>query len=114
MNQTHLDLYTDDLYATATGLSQMLDGRISHDAFSRFLSHLEYTSKDLWLQVKSTVRKVAFKCVRKPLRYCDLKTRQEKRCSEFSKNEYMRSMIGNCVRNQIKFSWVLADIWLKT
>jgi len=97
MNQTHLDLYTDYLsvtfgYATATGLSQMLDGRISHDTVSRFLSHLEYTSKDLWLQVKSTVREVVFECVRKSPRYCDLKTRQEKRCSEFSKNEYMRSM----------------------
>jgi hypothetical protein len=36
----------------------MLDGRISHDAFSRFLSQREYTSKDLWLQVKSTVREI--------------------------------------------------------
>ena len=43
MNQTHLDLYTDDLTvtfgeATATGLSQLLDGQISHDAITRFLS----------------------------------------------------------------------------
>jgi hypothetical protein len=33
-------------------LSQLLDGEISHDAISRFLSEREYTSKDLWKQVK--------------------------------------------------------------
>lgn len=51
MNQKLLDLYTDYLsvtfgYATATGLSNMLDGSISHDAISRFLSEREYTPKD--------------------------------------------------------------------
>jgi hypothetical protein len=35
-----------------------LDGEISHDAISRFLSGDEYTSKDLWKQVKKTVREV--------------------------------------------------------
>ncbi len=63
MNQTRLDLYTDDLivtfgYATATGLSQLLDGQISHTAISRFLCEREYTSKDVWKQVKKTVREV--------------------------------------------------------
>ena len=63
MNQTRLDLYTDYLsvtfgYATATGLSKMLDGGISHDAISRFLSKRDYTSKDLWKQVKGMVREV--------------------------------------------------------
>ena len=53
MNQTRLDRYNDYLtvtfgYATATGLSQLLDGSISHDAVSRFLSEREYTPKDLW------------------------------------------------------------------
>lgn len=49
-------------YATATGLSQMLDGRVSHDAISRFLSlKRDYTSKDLWKQVKSLVREVESK-----------------------------------------------------
>jgi hypothetical protein len=58
-----LCLYTDYLtvtfgYATATGLSELLDGQISHDAISRFLSEREYTSKDLWKQVKKTARDV--------------------------------------------------------
>lgn len=172
MNQNRLDLYTDYLsvtfgYATATGLSKMLDGSISHDAISRFLSERDYTSKDLWKQVKSLVREVeseegvliiddtveekphmdendliswhydhcqgrnvkginllnglyhvdgisipvAFELVRKPVRYCDLVTRKEKRGSEVTKNEQMRGMVDACIQNQLKFSWVLADIW---
>ncbi len=55
MNTKYLDLYTDYLavtsgYATATGLSNLLDGRISHDKFTRFLSDGEWNSKDLWKQ----------------------------------------------------------------
>jgi hypothetical protein len=63
MNKEYLGLYTDFLlstfvYATATGLSAMVSGQVSHDQITRFLSDDEYTSKDLWLEVKSTVRKV--------------------------------------------------------
>lgn len=63
MKKSDLDLYTDYLlsncgYATATGLSAMVDGEVSHDKVTRFLSERQYTSKDLWLQVKSTVREV--------------------------------------------------------
>lgn len=36
----------------------MLSGDISHDHITRFLSKRKYTSKDLWLNVKSTVRKI--------------------------------------------------------
>ncbi|MFT5962808.1 MAG: hypothetical protein ACI8WM_003158, partial [Burkholderiaceae bacterium] len=42
--------------ATATGLSAMVEGDVSHDRITRFLSEQDYTSKDLWQQVKSTVR----------------------------------------------------------
>jgi hypothetical protein len=63
MNKEYLELYTDYLlstfgYATATGLSQMVEGQVSHDQITRFLSGEEQTSKDLWLQVKAMVRKV--------------------------------------------------------
>jgi hypothetical protein len=63
MNSKYLDLYTDYLavtfgYATATGLSKLLDGSISHDKITRFLSDGEWSSKDLWKQVKSVVREV--------------------------------------------------------
>lgn len=172
MMNSRLDLYTDYLsvsfsYATATGLSNLLDGAISHDAVTRFLSQPEFTSKDLWKQVKSTVREVesedaalifddtiqekphmdendlicwhydhcagrnvkginllnclyhangvslpvAFELIRKPIRYCEVKTQREKRKSEVTKNEQLRNMVDTCVRNQLKFTWVLADIW---
>ncbi|MBG6076302.1 hypothetical protein IWX85_002132 [Polaromonas sp. CG_9.11] len=61
MKNSELELYTDYLLstfgaATATGLSKMVDGAVSHDRITRFLSKQEYTSRDLWLQVKAMVR----------------------------------------------------------
>ena len=63
MKKTDLELYTDYLLSsfgatTATGLSAMLEGEVSHDRITRFLSKQDYTSKDLWLQVKAMVRAV--------------------------------------------------------
>lgn len=63
MKKDDLDLYTDYListggHATATGLSAMLDGEVSHDQVARFLSERESTSKDLWGEVKSVVRDI--------------------------------------------------------
>lgn len=57
-----LDIYTDYLicqnqYATATGLSLLLDGLISHDKITRFLNTNEFGSKDLWQYVKPEVRR---------------------------------------------------------
>lgn len=145
----------------------MVDGDVSHDRVTRFLSEREYTSRDLWRQVKSTVRQieredgvlifddtiqekawtdenevmcwhfdhcsgrsvrginllnalyysgevsipVAFELVRKPLQFCDVKTRQVKRASEVTKNELMRCMIATCVNNALKFRYVLMDSW---
>jgi hypothetical protein len=172
MKKAELDLYTDYLLsacgaATATGLSAMVEGEVSHDQVTRFLSKEDYTSKELWLQVKSVVRSietddgvlifddtiqekawtdeselmcwhydhvsgrnvrginllnalyyadgtsipVAFELVKKPLLYCDLKTRQVKRMSEVTKNERMRQMIQVCLQNELKFRYVLMDSW---
>ena len=57
-----LDIYTDYLIsgqhqATATGLSLLLDGQVSHDKITRFLNNNQFGSKDLWQYVKSEVRK---------------------------------------------------------
>ena len=54
MDKEKLDLYTDYLisnngYATSTGLSAMLEGDMSHDQVTRFISTRKYTSKDLWM-----------------------------------------------------------------
>ena len=63
MDKKLLDLYSDYLLSsfgatTATGLSSLLDGQISHDQVTRFLSQAEYTSKELWHQVKTVVRTI--------------------------------------------------------
>jgi hypothetical protein len=56
-----MDLYTDYLLSsfgqvTATGLSGLLEGVVSHDKITRMLSGQEYSSKDLWHEVKPLVR----------------------------------------------------------
>lgn len=175
MDKDKLELYTDYListfgYATATGLSKMLDEQISHDQITRFLSQEEYTSKELWLEVKGTVRKieredgvvifddtiqekpytdeneimcwhydhskgkavqgfnllnclyqvdeitipVAFELIHKPVVFSDLKTRKVKRKSLMTKNEMMRDMLSVCLKNQLKFRYVLFDIWFSS
>jgi hypothetical protein len=63
MNAQHLDLYTDYLLstfgqATATGLSRMVDGAVSHDQITRMLSGDKQGSAELWGKVKSSVRKM--------------------------------------------------------
>ena len=60
--QDKLDLYTNYLLttvhqATATGLSRLVEGAISHDSITRLLSENNFTSKDLWMSVKKEVRK---------------------------------------------------------
>jgi len=175
MKSKQLELYTDYLIAsrgqtTATGLAAVLEGEISHDQVTRFLSEDDYTSKDLWLGVKATVREierddaclifddtiqekawtdesemicwhfdhcegrtvkginllnalyysqdvaipVAFELVKKPFQFCDVQTRQVKRCSEVTKNEQMRDMMQTCLNNQLKFRYVLMDSWFSS
>lgn len=61
MENKLLDLYSDYLLlsfsqATATGLSSLTEGSISHDIVSRFLKYSDYGSKELWLSTKSLIR----------------------------------------------------------
>ena len=63
MDKNLLELYSDYLissfsYTTATDLSVLLEGSISHDKITRFLSHEQYSSKDFWLLAKPMVRKI--------------------------------------------------------
>src|SRR5215210_1287151 len=63
MNQSMLDLYTDYLISsfgptTATGLSRLVDGQVSHDQVTRFLASPPKTSADLWRIVKPMLRQV--------------------------------------------------------
>ena len=172
MDKTLLDLYSDYLLSsfgatTATGLSALLDGQISHDQVTRFLSQTDYTSKHLWQQVKSVVRSVeredgvlifddtiqekphtdenelicwhfdhsqnrsvkglnllnclyhagdvrvpvAYELVRKPILFCDVKTRQVKHKSQVTKNQLLRQMLRVCQQNRLLYRYVLADSW---
>ena len=57
-----LDLYTDYLLSSfgqtsATGLSRLVGGSITHDSVTRLLSKNGFTSKTLWQTVKPMVRK---------------------------------------------------------
>ena len=61
MGRDILDLYSDYLLysarqTTATGLSGLLDGKISHDKITRFLSNEALDEKYLWKKVKKLVR----------------------------------------------------------
>ena len=63
MKNSELELFTDYLLSsfgatTAAGLSVMAEGAVSHDRITCFLSRQDYTSKDLWRQVKAMVREV--------------------------------------------------------
>ena len=63
MKQPIADLYSDYLLAsfgatTATGLSQLLEGEISHDQVTRYLAGTQKTATDLWRTVKPFVREV--------------------------------------------------------
>jgi hypothetical protein len=175
MKKADMELYTDYLLSTfgattATGLSAMVEGEVSHDRITRLLSQEEYTSKDLWRQVKPMVRSiesdegvlifddtiqektwtdeselicwhhdhcsgrtvkginllnavyhsqgatipVAFELVKKPIQYCDLASKRVRRKSEKTKNELMREMIEACLRNDLKFLFVLLDSWFSS
>jgi len=172
MNKQLLEIYTDYLmssysYTTATGLSVLSEGKISHDKITRFLSSEDFTSAGLWSLIKRTVREiqredgviiiddtieekpstdeneiicwhydhskgrlvkgvniisalyyskgfripVSFDLVRKTKTVIDEKTKKEKRISEKTKNEQYREMLKVCVKNNIKFKYVLNDIW---
>lgn len=61
MNHKLLDIYSDYLiaqsqHATATGLSTLLDGALSHDKITRFLNKNKFESRDLWFYVKAKIR----------------------------------------------------------
>jgi hypothetical protein len=62
-NSNLLDLYSDYLISafgqtTATGLSALLNGEVSHDQVQRSLASEEQTSGDLWRIAKPHVRKI--------------------------------------------------------
>lgn len=62
MANNMLDIYSDYLicqnkYATATGLSDLLSGDISHDKITKYLNSVDLGSKELWEYAKPQIRK---------------------------------------------------------
>ena len=63
MNYQILDLYSDYLLSsfgqtTATGLSRLLEGEVSHDQVTRMLTSPKITSKEWWKLIKPQVRQI--------------------------------------------------------
>jgi DDE superfamily endonuclease len=63
MNREMIDIYSDYLItnfgqATATSLSNVLNGELSHDSITRALADRELTSKDYWKLVKPIIREI--------------------------------------------------------
>ena len=61
-----LDIYSDYLicqnkYATATGLSDLLSGEISHDKITKYLNSEDLGSKELWVYVSQKLESMSLK-----------------------------------------------------
>jgi hypothetical protein len=54
---------------------------------------------------------VAFQLIAKTETYVEAKSGRTKRRSPKTKNEYYRAMVTTCVRNQLRFRYVLNDSW---
>ena len=54
---------------------------------------------------------VGFETIRKTMRFCDVKTKKEKRKSDISKNELMLKMIARAINNGLVFKYIIADSW---
>jgi hypothetical protein len=58
---------------------------------------------------------VSFECVKKTVRFCEVRTRKEKRQSPVTKNELMHLMLQRAVKEQhLQFRYVLADSWFSS
>jgi hypothetical protein len=54
---------------------------------------------------------IMFELILKTVLYCLIKTKRETRKSPVTKNELMQTMIQQCIHNQLKFKYILADSW---
>jgi hypothetical protein len=62
-------------------------------------------------QVGEVALPVAFDLVTKTEPYTDPKTGKPKRRSQISKNARYRMLVAICVHNQVKFRYVINDLW---
>lgn len=57
---------------------------------------------------------IDYAVVHKTVRFCEMKTKKEKRQSPITKNEILREMLARAIVNQLKFKYVLADSWFSS
>lgn len=54
---------------------------------------------------------IAIETIKKTIKFCEIKTKKEKRTSPISKNELMQQMIVQAIANGLIFKYILADSW---
>lgn len=57
---------------------------------------------------------IDYAVIHKTVRFCEVKTKKEKRQSPITKNEILRDMLARAIVNQVKFKYVLADSWFSS
>ena len=57
---------------------------------------------------------VGFDVIRKPIKFCEVKSKKEKRRATVTKNELTRNQLKICQRNQLKYRYVLTDSWFSS
>ena len=64
--------------------------------------------------VEKTSLPVGFDVIKKPIRFCEVKTKKEKRRATVTKNELTRNQLKICQKNQLKYRYVLTDSWFSS
>ena len=178
-NPRFLDLYTDYLItsfgqATATGMSQVLEGEVSHDQVTRMLTNSHLGNKAIWKAVKNQIRKIEssdgvliiddsvgakpymdensivtyhydhsqgkiikginfmscryetnwegesvclplqVEVIAKTEPYLDKKSGKIRYRSKKTKNEIFKEMLLQIKKNQIKYTYIVADVWFSS
>jgi DDE superfamily endonuclease len=57
---------------------------------------------------------VGFDVIKKPIKFCEVKSQKEKRRGIVTKNELTRNQLKICQRNQLKYKYVLTDSWFSS
>lgn len=73
------------------------------------LNAFYHTQKDENTQVLRIP--VGVEIIKKTIRFCDIKTKKEKRASPVTKNELMQQMIVQAISNGLIFRYILGDTW---
>ena len=57
---------------------------------------------------------VGFDAIKKPIKFCEVKSKREKRRGTVTKNELTRNQLKICQRNQLQYKYVLCDSWFSS